>query len=351
MIKIQQGNLLKANAEAIVNTVNCVGVMGKGIALQFKQAYPDNFRQYAKACRASEVMPGQMFVVSTGNLFNPRYIINFPTKRHWKGKSKIEDIQVGLTALIQEIKQLGINSIAVPPLGCGNGGLSWKTVKPLIESAFLELPNVQVLLFEPQGTPEADAMQVATEQPKMTRARALFVRLLQLYGIPGYRLTMLEIQKLAYFLQVAGEPLKLQYIKEKYGPYANNLNHVLQKLEGHYIRGYGDRSREAQIYVLPDGEIAARKFLETAPDAIERLERVSNLINGFETPYGMELLATVHWVVMENRQAADNSENAIALVHEWNTRKRDLFKPQHIHKAWQRLHQQNWFFSAITTNN
>ena len=344
MIEIQQGNLLKVNAEALVNTVNCVGVMGKGIALQFKQAYPDNFRQYAKACRASEVMLGQMFVVSTDNLFNPRYIINFPTKRHWKGKSKIEDIKSGLTALIQEIKQLGITSIAVPPLGCGNGGLSWKTVKPLIESAFLELPNVQVLLFEPQGTPEADTMQVATEKPQMTRARALFVRLLELYGIPGYRLTMLEIQKLAYFLQITGEPLRLQYIKEKYGPYANNLNHVLQKLEGHYIRGYGDRSREAQIYVLPDGEIAARNFLENAPDAIERLERVSNLINGFETPYGMELLATVHWVVRENREAAEDSERAIELVREWNIRKSELFKPQHIRKAWQRLHEQSWFF-------
>lgn len=344
MIEIQQGNLLKANAEAIVNTVNCVGVMGKGIALQFKQAYPDNFRQYAKACRVSEVRPGQMFVVSTGNLFNPRYIINFPTKRHWKGKSKIEDIQTGLKALIQEVKQLGITSIAVPPLGCGNGGLSWKTVKPLIESAFLELPNVQVLLFEPQGTPEADAMLVATEKPKMTRARALFVRLLELYGIPGYRLTMLEIQKLAYFLQIAGEPLRLEYIKEKYGPYANNLNHVLQKLEGHYIRGYGDRSREAQIYVLPDGEIAARRFLENSDDAIERLERVSNLINGFETPYGMELLATVHWVVRENWEAGEDSERAIELVREWNIRKSELFKPQHIRKAWQRLREQNWFF-------
>lgn len=344
MIEIQQGNLLKANAEAIVNTVNCVGVMGKGIALQFKQAYPDNFCQYAKACRVSEVRPGQMFVVSTGNLFNPRYIINFPTKRHWKGKSKIEDIQTGLKALIQEVKQLGITSIAVPPLGCGNGGLSWKTVKPLIESAFLELPNVQVLLFEPQGTPEADAMLVATEKPKMTRARALFVRLLELYGIPGYRLTMLEIQKLAYFLQIAGEPLRLQYIKEKYGPYANNLNHVLQKLEGHYIRGYGDRSREAQIYVLPDGEIAARRFLENSDDAIERLERVSNLINGFETPYGMELLATVHWVVRENWEAGEDSERAIELVREWNIRKSELFKPQHIRKAWQRLREQNWFF-------
>ena len=344
MIEIQQGNLLKANAEAIVNTVNCVGVMGKGIALQFKQAYPDNFRQYAKACRVSEVRPGQMFVVSTGNLFNPRYIINFPTKRHWKGKSKIEDIQTGLKALIQEVKQLGITSIAVPPLGCGNGGLSWKTVKPLIESAFLELPNVQVLLFEPQGTPEADAMLVATEKPKMTRARALFVRLLELYGIPGYRLTMLEIQKLAYFLQIAGEPLGLQYIKEKYGPYANNLNHVLQKLEGHYIRGYGDRSQEAQIYVLSEGEIAARKFLENSDDAIERLERVSNLINGFETPYGMELLATVHWVVRENWEAGEDSERAIKLVREWNIRKSELFKPQHIRKAWQRLREQNWFF-------
>jgi len=187
-------------------------------------------------------------------------------------------------------------------------------------------------------------MLVATEKPKMTRARALFVRLLELYGIPGYRLTMLEIQKLAYFLQIAGEPLTLQYIKEKYGPYANNLNHVLQKLEGHYIRGYGDRSREAQIYVLPDGEIAARRFLENSDDAIERLERVSNLINGFETPYGMELLATVHWVVRENWEAGEDSERAIELVREWNIRKSELFKPQHIRKAWQRLREQNWFF-------
>lgn len=218
MIKIQQGNLLEANAEALVNTVNCVGIMGKGIALQFKQAYPENFRQYEKACRAKEVQPGRMFVVSCNNLFNPRYIINFPTKRHWRGKSRIEDIQSGLKALILEVKELGITSIAVPPLGCGNGGLSWKTVKPLIESAFSDLPNVQVLLFEPQATPEVDAMRVATETPKMTRSRALFINLLELYGIPGYRLTMLEIQKLAYFLQVAGEPLKLQYVKDSTVP-------------------------------------------------------------------------------------------------------------------------------------
>jgi O-acetyl-ADP-ribose deacetylase (regulator of RNase III) len=343
VIEIKQGNLLEANAEALVNTVNCVGIMGKGIALQFKQAYPENFRQYEKACRAGEVQPGRMFVVSCDSLLNPQYIINFPTKRHWRNKSKIEDIQTGLKALIQEVRQLGITSIAVPPLGCGNGGLSWKIVKPLIESAFWELPNLQVLLYEPQATPEVDAMRVATAKPEMNRARALFISLLELYGIPGYRLTMLEIQKLAYFLQVAGEPLRLQYVKEKYGPYANNLNHVLQKLEGHYIRGYGDRSREAEIYVLLAGKIAAREFLENAPDANPRLERVSRLINGFETPYGMELLATVHWIAGENREAAGDCERSIELVREWNTRKSELFKPQHIRKAWQRLHEQNWF--------
>lgn len=179
-------------------------------------------------------------------------------------------------------------------LGCKNGGLDWAKVKPLIESAFAELPEVKVIVFEATGAPEVDKIQVATSKPNMTRSRSLLIRLLELYGIPGYRLTMLEVQKLAYFLQVAGEPLKLRYDKHKYGPYADNLNHALQRIEGHYIRGYGDRSREAEIYVLPEGREAAHTFLETEPDAKERLELFCNLITGFETPYGMEMLATVH---------------------------------------------------------
>lgn len=343
MIEFKQGNLLEEEAEALVNTVNCVGVMGKGIALQFKQAFPENFRQYERACRAGQVQPGRMFTVSTGSLFYPRYIINFPTKGHWKGKSKIEDIKSGLKALIAEVQQLSITSIAIPPLGCGNGGLDWAEVKPLIESAFAELPEVKVVIFEPAGAPEVDKMQVATSKPNMTRSRSLLIRLLELYGIPGYRLTMLEVQKLAYFLQVAGEPLKLRYVKHKYGPYADNLNHVLQRIEGHYIRGYGDRSQEAEIYVLSEGREAAQAFLERETDANERLEQVSRLITGFETPYGMEMLATVHWVAQENPQAARDAEMAIALVHKWSDRKRQLFKPEHIRKAWQRLQNQGWF--------
>ncbi|MBW4666301.1 MAG: macro domain-containing protein [Cyanomargarita calcarea GSE-NOS-MK-12-04C] len=345
MIEFKQGNLLSENAEALVNTVNCVGVMGKGIALQFKRAYPENFRSYEKACKAGEVEPGRMFIFSTGNLFNPKYIINFPTKRHWKGNSKIEDIQSGLVALVQQVQQLGITSIAIPPLGCGNGGLDWAVVKPRIESAFSELPDVSVILYEPSGAPAAENMVVATEKPKMTRARALFIRLLELYGIPGYELTKLEIQKLAYFLQEAGEPLKLPYVKHKYGPYAHNLNHVLNNIEGHYIRGYGDGTSEAEsaeIYVLPEGRIASVAFLNNEPQAQQRLERVGNLIFGYETPYGMELLATVHWVATKETNPAVDIEQAISLIHEWSDRKRNLFKPQHIRKAWQRLYDHNW---------
>jgi O-acetyl-ADP-ribose deacetylase (regulator of RNase III) len=150
MLEFKQGNLLEEDAQALVNAVNCVGVMGKGIALQFKQAYPENFRQYKKACDAKEVQPGRMFTVPTGELFNPKYIINFPTKRHWRSQSKLEDIQTGIKALVAEVQQLGITSIAIPALGCGNGGLDWVEVKPLIESAFVELPRVRAMIFEPE---------------------------------------------------------------------------------------------------------------------------------------------------------------------------------------------------------
>lgn len=349
MIELKQGNLLEENAEALVNTVNCVGVMGKGIALQFKQAYPNVFKAYKKACDAKEVQPGQMFTVETGQLF-PRYIINFPTKRHWRGKSKIEDIDTGLAALVAEVKHLGIRSLAIPPLGCGNGGLDWPNVKTKIIAAFQDLSDVQVVLFEPKGAPSAEQMQVATKKPNMTLGRALIIRLLDIYGIPGYRSTKIEIQKLAYFLQVAGQPLKLRYVKHKFGPYADNLNHVLQHIEAHFIQGYGDRTNKSQISVLPDGREQANRFLAKHTETKERLNRVSDLITGYETPYGLEMLATLHWVAQEDPIAAQDCDYAISKVQEWNERKRQIFKPSHLRKAWHRLHEQNWLTPELSQN-
>ncbi|MCX6916738.1 MAG: macro domain-containing protein, partial [Verrucomicrobia bacterium] len=237
MIQYKTGNLLEANADALVNTVNSVGVMGKGIALQFKQAFPENYDQYRQACERGEVQPGRMFVFATGNLMGPRFIINFPTKRHWKGKSQIEDVDGGLDALVEVIRTNRIRSIAVPPLGCGNGGLDWRVVRPLIERKLSPLANVEVLVYEPTGAPANRDMRIATKEPNMTRGRAALLGIFSKYLIPGYELTMLEIQKLAYFLQEAGEPLRLQFMKEKYGPYAETLHHVLQRIEGHFIRG------------------------------------------------------------------------------------------------------------------
>jgi O-acetyl-ADP-ribose deacetylase (regulator of RNase III) len=150
MIEVTRGDLLKADAEALVNTVNCVGVMGRGIAAQFKRAFPENFIAYQTACKRHEVLPGRMLIVETGLKVNPRWVINFPTKRHWRSSSQVEDIDGGLTALIGDVRRLGIKSIAVSPLGCGLGGLEWSDVRPRIEQAFAVLPNVRVLLFEPE---------------------------------------------------------------------------------------------------------------------------------------------------------------------------------------------------------
>jgi O-acetyl-ADP-ribose deacetylase (regulator of RNase III) len=347
MIERGTNNLLQANVEALVNTVNCVGVMGKGIALQFKQAFPDNYKRYKQACDTGRMRLGTVLVVPTGRMDNPAYIINFPTKYHWKEKSRIENIKSGLDALITEVQQLGIKSIAIPPLGCGNGGLDWSEVKPLIEAAFAELPDMRVLLFEPGNAPQAESMPVATASPNMTRVRALLVRLLAQYRKGGYKSTLLEIQKLLYFLQEAGEPLKLDYARNKYGPYAENVNFLLQHINGWFIKGYSDRNSPSEIYVIGDAVEKAKEALANEVDAESRLRQVNDLIEGFETPYGMELLSTVHWITREYPIAAIDVDVAIAKVREWSTRKQDLFTPQHITSAWERLREQGWLTPGL----
>lgn len=349
MILLAQGNLIEYNAEALVNTVNCEGHMGKGIALQFKKAFPDNFKAYARACRAGEVQPGRMLVFRTGAMMNPKYIINFPTKRKWREKSRMEDIESGLKALIAEVSRMGVSSIAVPPLGCGLGGLNWGEVRPMIERAFAELPGVQVALFEPTGTPDAKTMPIGTKRPELTLARALFIRLMGQYMEMAYRLTLLEIQKLAYFLQEAGEPLRLSYVAHVYGPYAHNLNKVLETLEGHFIRGYGDSQKpDVEVELLPGATDEADRCLEGNKESVVRLERVADLITGFETPYGMELLSSVHWVAFRDTPPTRDVEEAVQAVFRWNDRKRQMFKPEHIRIAWGRLSEQGWLMAGNT---
>jgi len=153
MIEYRNGNILESEAEALVNAVNCVGVMGRGVALQFKNAFPENFKAYVAACKLKLVQPGRMFVFETGLLIPPRFIINFPTKRHWHDKSRIEDIESGLVALAKEIRARRIRSVALPALGCGLGGLRWADVRPRIEATLQTLDDdgIRVFVYEPQS--------------------------------------------------------------------------------------------------------------------------------------------------------------------------------------------------------
>ena len=337
------------DVDAIVNTVNCVGIMGKGIALQFRNKWPENNRAYEAACKAKEVRLGRMFVFDSGGLVKPNYIINFPTKDHWRGKSSLESIREGLKDLVAQVKRLRIRSIAVPPLGCGNGGLEWSEVRPLIEGAFAELPDVEVRLFEPAGTPDPKSMEVKTRRPRMTAGRAAILKVLDTYRALEYGLSRIEVQKLAYFLQEAGEELKLSFVKHQYGPYSEELRHALNSMEGHFIRGLGDGVVEAEIEPVEDALAEAEEFVKAnGHAALERhVERVAQLIEGFQSPYGMELLATVHWVA--TREAGVHTfDQVLGAVKSWNERKASIMQDAHLRAAWTRLSEQRWLPSRET---
>jgi O-acetyl-ADP-ribose deacetylase (regulator of RNase III) len=343
MITFRTGNILESEAEALVNTVNCVGVMGRGIALGFKNAFPENFKAYERACRRSEVQPGRMFVFETGHLAGPRLIINFPTKRHWRGKSRIEDIESGLHALVAEIRQRGIRSIAVPPLGSGLGGLDWREVRPRIVAALGTLADVEVTVFEPNGSAPALPSTRPERPPRMTAGRAALIGLVRRYlaGLMDPFVTLLEVHKLMYFMQEAGEPLQLRYVQAPYGPYAENLRHVLREIEGHYLSGYaqGGDDPEKELTLVPGATEDAEAFLASHQATQDRFERVAELVRGFETPFGLELLATVHWVA--TRSLPPDDDELLTRTYEWSVRKK-RFSPAQIGLALGVLRSGKW---------
>jgi len=343
MIELTHGDILSADAEALVNTVNCVGVMGRGIALQFQKTFPDMFRAYEAACKRGELGPGRVQVYDLNRLDNPRYVFNLATKGHWKSKSRIADIESGLRALVAEVRRLGIRSIAIPPLGCGLGGLDWEDVLPRIREAFAELRDTRVLVYEPKGAPSAEQIAKFQKRPNMTEGRASLLGLMRRYLAAAMDpfVTLLEIHKLMYFMQEAGQPLKLEYAKGPYGPYAENLRHVLTHIDGHFITGYGDASDrpDKEIEPKPDAMAQAEEFLKDHPAVQQRFDHVSKLIDGFETAFGMELLATVHWV--GTREGAATPEDAIARTYAWGERKK-MFQEEHIRIAWKALGDRGW---------
>ena len=343
MIEYKTGDILTEETDALVNTVNCVGVMGRGIALQFKRMFPKNFKAYAAQCKREKMQPGRVFVFETGQMLSPRYIINFPTKRHWRGKSRIEDIESGLASLAKEIRERDIHSIAIPPLGSGLGGLDWSEVRVLIQAALEGLDNVKIVIFEPGGGPADGRINRSSTVPKMTAGRAALVGLMERYlrGLLDPFVTLLEAHKLMYFMQVAGEPLNLRFTKGVYGPYAENLRHVLNEIEGHMVSGYTDGGDEPdkQLELVPGAIEDATLFLERCPKTHEHFNKVADLVDGFESPFGLELLSTVHWVANEKQvRCIDDIEQHI---HDWSARKKQ-FSPRQIQLAFDVLSNKGW---------
>lgn len=335
MIKYTKGNLLEANAQALVNTVNTVGVMGKGIALQFKNRFPNNYKEYRAACKAGTFKTGQVLIVKEGDLLNQKIIVNFPTKSHWKEKSKYEYITTGLIALKKAINDYNIESIAIPPLGCGNGGLDWSVVKEMIEK---ELNNLKtnIYVFEPNDEIKKILQKEnISSKVKLTPARAMLLYLLFAYESKGEQSSLFVANKLAYFLQRKGEKLRLKFDAHHYGPYTVQLNHVLLHLNGTFLRGM----EQNVVKPFEPIQLDYKKFKEVEeyinnkldPSQRNRLEEVIRFLNRYESTFALELLATVDYLM--NKYKTSDIALIQAKISNWSNRKEKLFNSAQIEVA------------------
>ena len=333
----EKGDLFSQPVEALVNTVNCVGVMGKGVALEFKRRWPENYKAYKRVCDAGELTPGRMFVFDRGQIFRddgPRYIINFPTKNHWRAKSTLQYVSDGLDALIEEIKVRGISSIAMPPLGCGNGGLDWKDVRPLIESRLAKLTDLNVIVLAPRDA--EDEPEYTQVKVTMNHERAILLKTLGDFEeyFDG-KFDRISLQKIVYFLQVLGTPFNLQFSRNLHGPYSETLRKAFIAFEKlGMIKGFASGDRQA--HVTPAAYAAADEYLkECNPSDVGVIERLSKLIQGYESPYGLELLSSVHWLADKEKHYP--VEKIIAEMRNWNEAKRNTFNDKMIKVAYERL--------------
>lgn len=342
-MKYIKGNLLEAQTQALVNTVNTVGVMGKGIALQFKEAFPMNFKIYAAACKKQELKPGKLLVVKENNLNGEKIIINFPTKTEWFMKSKYEYVEEGLKELVKVIDEYKIESISIPPLGCGNGGLKWEKVKLLIEKYLGGLSNVNIQVFEPnEAVKEILKQQDVNKEIKLTPARAMLLYAMFYYESLGENASLFVANKLAYFLQRLGEKSlsKLKFEAHHYGPYAVQVEHLLHNVNGKYLKGLEQMNAKAfeplELQYDKLKEVSEYVKKELSAEQRVRLSNLVKLIDGFQSALSLEILATVDYIRKD--KPGITQEDIINIIHNWSPRKRKMFQEKYIQIAANHLH-------------
>lgn len=339
MIHYLKGNVLESSADALINTVNIVGVMGKGVALQFKKAYPDNFKAYVEACKSGEIAIGKLFVTEDVSVNGHRYIINFPTKTTWRKPSEYSYISAGLDDLVRVLSEKNIKSVAMPPLGAGNGGLHWEKVKGIIEDK-MSLIDVDIDVYEPSGQ---IVEKMKHERTKLTDARALLLYVLFDLVSHGEYVSEFSSEKVCYFLQKFGasDLFNLKFYPRFYGPYSGKVRYVLYALNGSYIMGYSgmDKKPFDALTLVADGQDLVKEIVENDARLMGIAKKTMLFLDGFYSDYGLELLSSVDFILGLHLDADENK--VYEYLKSWSSRKGELFaNKEHIRIVLE--HIRNW---------
>ena len=326
MITFVSGNILCSPAKCLINTVNCEGYMGKGIAYQFKLAYPQNNEAYLKCCRSGQLTPGKLFVFSE----NEKVIINFPTKNHWREKSRISYVIDGMQEVVKYLQNhREIDSIAIPPLGCGNGGLLWHDVKDIILKAIIPVRSkVAVYIYQPGDFNHA---RVVKKPPK---ARLSHLVLMQ-FKLTLKKWDKMRLQKTAYFFNYYAGEEYFHFEKHLYGPYDHDidiLSREIKEMQSYYHVETGECLDLCRKQIISQkNERKERKFKEP-------IERAVKFVNAIDSDTDLELLASLCFLL---ESGPLSGEKLIEKLHAWNGRKAKLFDRDSIQKALQLLENEN----------
>jgi uncharacterized protein YwgA/O-acetyl-ADP-ribose deacetylase (regulator of RNase III) len=349
-IALKAGDLFASNAQALVITVNCVGVMGKGIALEAKKRYPDMYEEYVRLCKAGEMRLGCPMYVR--RLVPPSFVL-FPTKGHWRSVSNLADIRKGLDYLTHHVGLWRIESLAAPPLGCGAGGLEWAVIGPILYDSFEKL-GVPVDLYVPSGVP-ADDVQAAilrkgVDQADLYRAAqtsapeavAVVVALKSaLQRNPKARIGRILLQKMAYFAQVAGLPVPVKYARATYGPYSEEWTRLIRHMVNNGLLTEKQAGTQGAFAYEPGpalGTYAERlsPTLKKYQDVIEKLAQVFSKFTNDQA----ELAATTLMVAQDNASASEN--DIVADVLEWKQRRTKPYSADQVRKCLNWLRNEGW---------
>ncbi|PSQ99060.1 MAG: hypothetical protein BRD51_02455 [Bacteroidetes bacterium SW_11_64_17] len=355
MIEITRGDLFAADVAALVNPVNGVGIMKRGLSRQFKTRFPENHEQYRAACAPDPLTPGTVLVHDRGGLFGdadrPRYILNVVTKQHWSDLSGRDHIETGVAEVAETVQARAIDSLAVPALGCGGGGLDWTDVRPILKSGLAPLADAdtRVLLFAPRSSEPlddtgADNAGRLSAAPALTQGRALLLLLLNVSRSGDEGPTIHTTHNLAYLLQCAGEPLRLRFEPDPHGLQAPGLDAVLRRMEGHFLDRTSADGRE-RLRPYSDAVSRAKASVSSTPEASARLDRTRQLIGDFLSDEGLKLLATVLWIVRHDPEARRAPTPVVRTVHDWSRRTATRFSAEQIAAAWTRLRKHGWLQS------